>query len=269
MAIHHMSTRSEQPLDGNKLRQYLLETVAACNAQGPDHLQSGTILRQVADRLNDRQKEKYGQLILTLLHDLFRTGYLAWGSNLESPDPPNCHLTAQGRETLKTLSRDPANPAGYLEHLHQQTTLAPVALSYLTEGLHTYNSGCHKATAVMVGAAAESLILGLRDLLEQGLVASGVTPVKKLRDWRAKTVCDAVSEVLGGYRAKMPIHLRELFDGHWPALATEIRTARNDAGHPSSIDPITPERSHAALLLFPLLAKLVADLGTWVQENVK
>ncbi len=48
-------------------------------------------------------------------------------------------------------------------------------------------------------------------------------------------------------------------------LAEQIRKVRNDAGHPEGIDPVTPEVVHAALLIFPELAKLVA----WANEFYK
>lgn len=54
-----------------------------------------------------------------------------------------------------------------------------------------------------------------------------------------------------------------------PALAGELRTTRNAAGHPGPIDPITHERAHAALLVFPPFAKLVTELAAWVPANVK
>jgi hypothetical protein len=36
------------------------------------------------------------------------------------------------------------------------------------------------------------------------------------------------------------------------------------AGHPKSIDPVTLDVVHGALLIFPELASLVADLRAWV-----
>ena len=40
-----------------------------------------------------------------------------------------------------------------------------------------------------------------------------------------------------------------------------IRMTRNDAGHPSSVDPITREAIHGALLTFPEQARLSFDLS--------
>ena len=75
------------------------------------------------------------------------------------------HLTEVGRRTLSTLSRDPYNPEGYLAAVRPLLAPGSVALSYLEEGVNTFQAGCLKATAVMVGAAAESLVLDVRDTL--------------------------------------------------------------------------------------------------------
>lgn len=47
----------------------------------------------------------------------------------------------------------------------------------------------------------------------------------------------------------------------WPALVHQIRVVRNDAGHPSSVEPVTDETAHAQLLVFPELAKITAALA--------
>jgi hypothetical protein len=52
-------------------------------------------------------------------------------------------------------------------------------------------------------------------------------------------------------------------------LTHEIRTTRNEAGHPTSIDPVTPESVHASLLLFPVLASLAGEFLKWVVDDLK
>jgi len=57
--------------------------------------------------------------------------------------------------------------------------------------------------------------------------------------------------------------LFERFEANWPAITHQIRTARNEAGHPVSVEPVTPEEVHASLLIFPELAALAGQLATW------
>ena len=149
------------PPTGEEIRRVLLEVINEYSDKEGGSFQSRGILDDAQRRLGIHNNVKMEQALLTLWHDLFRTGYLAWGYNLSNPSPPFCHLTDQGRRTLQHLSRDPANPDGYLHHLNQIATLNPVSNSYLKEALVTFNTDCYKAAAVMIGACSECLILEL------------------------------------------------------------------------------------------------------------
>jgi hypothetical protein len=194
---------------------------------------------------------------------------LAWGRDVENYRFDSVHLTQAGRETLKHLSRDPANRGGYMEYLKQAAPLSPVASSYLEEALSTYAANCYKATAVMIGGAAERMALDLRDALEVRIKALGRPVPKKLQDWRAKIVLDAIALELAPHKASMPGDLGERFDAHWPSFTHQIRSARNEAGHPSRIDPVTAELVHGNLLIFPELARMVAQLIAWIAVGYK
>jgi len=52
-------------------------------------------------------------------------------------------------------------------------------------------------------------------------------------------------------------------------LAADFRKLRNDAGHPTSLDPIHQADVHCNMLVFPMTAKLFASLKKWVCENYK
>jgi hypothetical protein len=64
-----------------------------------------------------------------------------------------------------------------------------------------------------------------------------------------KTVLDALYDLLDARKGSFPKKLREEFDAYWLAFAQQIRTGRNDAGHPSSVDPVTEEGVHASYLV--------------------
>jgi hypothetical protein len=86
------------------------------------------------------------QALLKIWGDMFRLGILAPGYNLSNAELPWCHFTELGRKTLESLSRDPANPDGYLASLRNAGTLSETADSYIREALATYNAGCFKAS---------------------------------------------------------------------------------------------------------------------------
>lgn len=265
MAIHHPkgTPESDDPMSGQAMRKVMLEVVEEFNTRGSGNFQAGPILKEVAQRCGATSTEMQ-QAILTVWNDLFRSGLLAPGLNLDNPTFPFCHVTAQGRESLKQLSRDPANPDGYLNYVTSRSSLDDVSRSYLEESVHTFNASCFKAAAVMIGGAAEALVLRLRDKIVLQLTGSGASVPTGMNDWRIKTVRDAITTHLDRQRGSMPRELRETYDAYWSAFAEQIRRVRNDAGHPKSVDPVTPESIHASLLIFPELAHLISELETWI-----
>lgn len=119
----------------------------------------------------------------------------------------------------------------------------------------------------MIGGATESMILELRDLLVQRKQELGQPAHKDLQNWQIKRVLDAINDELRTHRREMPFGLAEAVEHYWPAFTGQIRTSRNDAGHPASIEPVTQENVHASLLIFPELAKLTFTLGEWILKN--
>src|SRR5271166_5991791 len=110
------------------------------------------------------------------------------GSIFQMRTPPFFHLTEQGRRTLERLSHDPGNPEGYLRHVYAVAQVNAVARSYLEEEIQCYVAALYKASAVMVGAAAESVVLEIRESTETKLTALGRIVPKGLRDWRIKVI---------------------------------------------------------------------------------
>jgi hypothetical protein len=250
-------------LKADDLRGSLLQVIAEVT-EGPS-LQSRSVLQTTANKLGLRG-DSIEQALLTQFHELFRTGYLAWGFNLSNPDPPFFHLTEQGRKTLAQLSSDPGNPDGYLRRVDAITSINPIARSYLDEALRCYVADLNKAAAVMVGGSAESLILELREDISNKLKAGGKSPSKDLIDWRVSRVLNGLKLILDAQ--KLPADLKARYESFWPAFTQQIRAARNDAGHPSVVDPVTSETVHASLLIFPELLKLATDLRSWVAQSL-
>jgi hypothetical protein len=245
------------------LRKTMLEAIANRPA---DQLQSGVVMKEVQHRIKAYSEEDQ-QAVLTCWYDLIRMGVLSWGLDLANPNPPFAHLTERGRKALQNVSRDPSNPDGYLAALGASLTPHSVSWSYVTEALATYNAGCHKASAVMIGAASEALLLDLRDRLVERLDALQANAAKDLTDWRFKKVLDAVEAVCAGRRRTMPGALGERFGSYWSSFTSHLRLTRNDAGHPKSVEPVTEDAVHGSLLIFPELAKLVRDLREWMASD--
>ncbi len=248
------------------IREVLLQEIHAQmpKSQIDANLSQSTVLDAAARKLSGVAH----QAILTQWSELFRTGLIAWGFNLSNPNPPWFHLTDRGRQALTNLTRDPSNPDGYLRHLDSIARIDDIARSYLTEGLECYVAGLFKAAAVMVAGAAESIILTLRDTIVARLKALGKTVPKQLEDWRIKTVTDALRDLFEQRKGQLGTDLKEPFEAYWSAFALQIRAVRNDAGHPTSIDPVTADTVHASLLIFPELARLADRLTLWVNQGL-
>jgi hypothetical protein len=120
----------------------------------------------------------------------------------------------------------------------------------------------------MIGGAAESIVLELRDAIETKLATLGRNGPRDLKDWRIKKILDGLRSLLEAEKTRFPVPLKEEYESYWPAFTQQIRAARNDAGHPSSVEPITPETVHASLLIFPELLKLATALRSWVELSL-
>lgn len=257
-------------MEADRIRATILEVIKEKHEANPDRgLQEESTIREVARRLDiqvGRTATETEQQVLTVWHDLFRTGILAWGHNLvgNNRTHPFFHLTHRGQRTLETLSRDPANPDGYMQYLQQYASLNAVAESYIREALETYNNACFKATAVMVGCAGESLVLQLRDDLKGRLQNCGAQVPNGLDDFRVKQIIDSIAGVLDRHQRDMPDDLRARYDTYWAAFGGQIRLPRNEAGHPKNVDPVSPEDAHASLLTFPSQANLIETLRQWI-----
>lgn len=254
-------------MNGREIRQVLLSVIDSYSRRPATSFQSRSILEEAATQLKIHRNVEAEQVLLTYWHDLLRTGHIAWGYDVGNPDPPFCHLTEQGRKVLAHLSRDPMNPDGYLSYLNSEAPLDTTTLSYISEALQTYVANCYKATAVMVGCAAESLALRLRDTLVSRMRKVGQTPSSRLTGWKLKQILEEIERVIRQIKSVMPNDLLESFESHWPSFMGQIRMARNDAGHPKSVLPITPETVYASLLIFPELARLSRNLEQWVENS--
>ena len=152
----------------NDIRATLLNVIERLRPRDrSSNLQSSSVLSTAAQELGIRGNDSLEEALLTQFHELFRTGYLAWGFNLSNPNPPFFHLTEQGLRTLAQLSADPGNPQGYLGRVDAISAVNAVARSYLEEGIHCYVAGHYKASAVMVVIASGvlSLACGVTSLL--------------------------------------------------------------------------------------------------------
>src|SRR5438094_10521740 len=98
----------------------------------------------------------------------------------------------------------------------------------------------------MVGVAAESVVLDLRDVVVV-LLEHDRKPIQSdLKNRNVHTVTTALDKWFNAHiDRKNHRKLWESYESNWNAFTGQIRTARNEAGHPISIDPVTHSTVHA------------------------
>ena len=221
----------------------------------------------------DKTDPKKAMPVVDAVYDLFRTGLLAWGATWDDVGPPYCHLTERGERALANFSRDPANPDGYMSYLADIGKLGPVVESYVREALATFGGGHHKAAAVMIGCAAEAIILRLREVVKSYIKRAGKSPRGKLDERGIRTVTRALKAQFDEDRTAMVSdkkgELATAVEDRWPALAARLRDTRNAAGHPASLEKLKEADVHASLHLFHDLFRLTQDLTRWYEEQAK
>jgi len=255
-------------INDQDVRTALLEVIQDLNPQNSmQNLQANSILQAAVDRLGIVRDNTQEQMLLTEWHGLFRTGYMAWGYNIENPSPPFCHVTARGEQALENLTRDPSNPNGYMQHLNAIAVIDDICTSYLSEALECYVAGLYKASAVMIGAAAESTILELRDATVKKIQEESGGLPRGIDDWRIRSIVNALKSFFDEKKKHFGKEVKEEYEAYWAAFTQQIRAVRNDVGHPSSIDPITPDTVHASFLIFPELVSLANKLNNWVVND--
>ncbi len=101
----------------------------------------------------------------------------------------------------------------------------------------------------MVGAAAERLLLELRDAVAARLVALHRPENKKLKNWQIKPVFDELQRLLSAAldveikasNDQETVKRRESFVYHFPSLVHQIRASRNEAaGSRQGLRPAAP-----------------------------
>src|SRR5260370_31458286 len=109
---------------------------------------------------------------------------------------------------------------------------AVIALSP-TESLKCFRNGTFVASAVMIGVAAEQMMLVLRKAVYDAL--SSQEKKKRFDDdaqGQIKRIYDAVWKKLDPVREQMPERLRESVGVELAGVFELVRKTRNETGHP-------------------------------------
>ena len=150
----------------------------------------------------------------------------------------------------------PHDPAAYLRQLGKQVTNRDATvLAYLKESLDAFDRGALVASAMMIGIAAERILLLVCDSLRASLADSKEqadfdkifdrNPVKPKLDW----LTDKLRRL---QTPKRPAGFPDDADIQLSGIYNLIRCQRNDVGHPRDVPPsVSRDQALGYLRLFP------------------
>ncbi len=183
---------------------------------------------------------KYWGEISALFWEHVVTGVISIGANRGNAEYPFFKTTEYGKKALTEETIDIFDPTGLISSLKSScNTVDSVVEEYLSEALICLGRNCTRATLVMIGCAAEKMILDLIDSFLNYFsndqiknefkrkVDNKFTISKKYKEFRSKfsQIENEVNERLGDYN--WSIQLDSLFN--------LIRNYRNESGHPTGI----------------------------------
>src|SRR6266852_21603 len=171
----------QNAVSSDRIHQVVLETIKEMSNNGKNSLAPENAMEVAVRKISPTSMQHDMDLrnsVLAYWNELLRCGHLGFGI-CDAPknwEAGPCFVTEVGRKGLEHADRDPSNPTGYLSYLDREASSDSVTRGYVEESLNAYRAGCYNAAAVLIGAAAERLVLILRDELSARLKSGGKIP---------------------------------------------------------------------------------------------
>jgi len=213
------------------------------------------------------------RLFFEVVWNFIGTGILVPYYNRSNTKWPFLSLTTEGRELAERGEPSPADPDGFLRHVEDafSSGLPDTVSLYLREAVFAFNRRLYIAASVMLGVAAEGLLLEVASAVRDSHLDASVG-----RDWYAGSIEStpalrqyrSIASKLEPVQRDMPHELRERFDANFRSIRNLIREQRNEDGHPTGNtrdrDDLLP-----ALYLFAPYARLTAELIGWLSDTAR
>lgn len=265
-------------MDASQIRLLILTTKwddAGSTAFTSAFIHEAVVQTALQKKLLDRKPDHNAataleKAVFDVVWELILEGVFAPGSRLYNANQlPHLHITEYGRKCFDAGQLTPHDADGYLERIKKDNPrIDAITLMYLGEALHTFRSGNHLATAVMVGVAAENILLKLVDAVQAALdTTARQTKFEQMtKGKKAKDLHDEVLVRIKSPAKPLPIALSPVVQRHLNGIFDLIRESRNDAGHPTG-RRMERSETQALLLLFPVYCKTAHDLMDWLVTN--
>jgi hypothetical protein len=166
------------------------------------------------------------------------------------------YITPEGRERLEGGTPIPEDVEVYLTQLRADAPeVDDTAVFYVREALLAFRARLYPSAVVMLGCAAEHLVLLMAEDLLPKLKAGEQTTLKKALER------GPISGVWSAFRPRFEQHRTTIFAGQvmtsetaLDGLFLAVKSARDDGGHPQRVQT-TEGAARALLYAFPEYAK--------------
>lgn len=210
-----------------------------------------------------KEKNRFDDLLRQVIWEFIVSGVIAPGNGLHTSGAnlPFFTITDFGHKVLSAGRAIPQDPDGYLAEIRVagKTSVDAVVNGYIEEALCCFARGCSTASVLLLGVAAEAVVLKACELI---VGASADPTVRKSYESLPDVIKQKHRWLVDRYSA-LPSKVRReaLPDGLDVTLTSAydlIRRQRNDLGHPQAIPP-SIDRQHA-FVFFQVFMTVVRDL---------
>lgn len=216
-------------------------------------------------------RDRFVALKNEIMWQLLMQGVISPGLGLDAHNLnlPFFHITDYGKKVLEAERFIPHDAAGYLEDLRSVTGIidTDVAIVYIEEALNCFNSGCHVASVLLLGVAAESVFNHMCDIVQASL--RNENEKKKLNlQLNVKTRHRWIVQKYQSLPKNVQQELPESLDITLVSLYDLVRRQRNELGHPQDKPPKLSREQ--ALIFFQSFPQFVSDaqaFAKYCQEN--
>ena len=247
------------------------EVLTLAEAKGmivPSNYQRGVVVMgaPAGSGLPPQEQSRLRMLVQEAMWDLIVKRVLVIGMNEPNAEWPFYRLSERGFEAVKKGAPQPYDPDGFLKHFHATVgTVDPVVGAYVAEAIQTFNTGCLRASAVMLGGASEKLILLLCDAFEKA-ISDPAKKAKFVKDSAAKWAITHKYAVLKDRfdrmvaAKKLPHQHAETVGSELPSGFELLRRSRNVGGHPEVPGNVDEDTAFLNLRAFTEYASRVTQL---------
>jgi len=192
------------------------------------------------------------------------------GSGTGDPDFPFFQISEWGKRCLESGEYLPYDAVQFVDRLTKKIAgIDPVVLLYIKESLMSFRCRAYLSSAVMLGVAAERVLLLLRSALEAAL-GSKERQEAFSSDTKGRTikrVYDEIWKKLDPNIETISTALKkEDITAELSGIFDLIRKTRNDAGHPTG-RPVERDEAFALLELFPTYCRTAYEVIGWLNNN--